>query len=289
MLDTFGLLHDQYPEVFSLFLFIFGALVGSFLNVVIFRLPLILEQTWKEEAALILDQVLKAEPPITLWGPRSACPSCSSTIRAYDNVPIISFLLLQGRCRDCSHRISLRYPLIELFTGLVTLGLLMVLGWNATFAAAIVLSYGLIALTFIDFDHQILPDQITLPGLWIGLLVNLNDIFCSLEEAVIGAVAGYLSLWIVYQGFKLATGKEGMGFGDFKLLAALGAWFGWMALPGIVLISSAIGAIVGIILIVLGRPREEAIAFGPYLALAGFVYLLAGDTVLSFYLPAGVL
>jgi leader peptidase (prepilin peptidase)/N-methyltransferase len=289
MLDTFGLLHDQYPAVFSLFVFIFGTLVGSFLNVVIFRLPFILEQTWKEEAALILDQVLKAEPPITLWGPRSACPSCSSTIRAYDNVPIISFLLLQGRCRDCSHRISLRYPLIELFTGLVTLGLLMVLGWNATFAAALVLSYGLIALTFIDFDHQILPDQITLPGIWIGLLVNLNDIFCSLEEAVIGAVAGYLSLWIVYQGFKLATGKEGMGFGDFKLLAALGAWFGWLALPGIVLISSAIGAIVGIILIVLGRPREEAIAFGPYLALAGFVYLLAGDTVLSFYLPAGVL
>jgi len=289
MLDTFGLLHDQYPAVFSLFVFIFGTLVGSFLNVVIFRLPLILEQTWKEEAGLILDQVLKAEPPITLWGPRSACPSCSSTIRAYDNVPIISFLLLQGRCRDCSHRISLRYPLIELFTGLVTLGLLMVLGWNATFAAALVLSYGLIALTFIDFDHQILPDQITLSGIWIGLLVNLNDIFCSLEEAVIGAVAGYLSLWIVYQGFKLATGKEGMGFGDFKLLAALGAWFGWMALPGIVLISSAIGAIVGIILIVLGRPREEAIAFGPYLALAGFVYLLAGDTVLSFYLPAGVL
>lgn len=289
MLYTFGLLHDQYPAVFSLFVFIFGTLVGGFLNVVIFRLPLILEQTWKEEAALILDQVLKAEPPITLWGPRSACPSCSSTIRACDNVPIISFLLLQGRCKDCSHRISLRYPLIELFTGLVTLGLLMVLGWNATFAAALVLSYGLIALTFIDFDHQILPDQITLPGIWIGLLVNLNDIFCSLEEAVIGAVAGYLSLWIVYQGFKLATGKEGMGFGDFKLLAALGAWFGWMALPGIVLISSAIGAIVSIILIVLGRPREEAIAFGPYLALAGFVYLLAGDTVLSFYLPAGVL
>ena len=289
MLETFGLLHDQYPAVFSLFVFIFGTLVGSFLNVVIFRLPLILEQTWKEEAALILDQVLKAEPPITLWGPRSACPSCSSTIRAYDNVPIISFLLLQGRCRDCSHRISLRYPLIELFTGLVTLGLLMVLGWSATFAAALVLSYGLIALTFIDFDHQILPDQITLPGIWIGLLLNLNDTFCSLEEAVIGAVAGYLSLWIVYQGFKLATGKVGMGFGDFKLLAAIGAWFGWMALPGIVLISSAIGAIVGITLIVLGRPREEAIAFGPYLALAGFVYLLAGDTVLSFYLPAGAL
>ena len=289
MLDTFGLLHNQYPEISSLFVFIFGTLVGSFLNVVILRLPLILEQTWKEEAALILDQVLKAEPPITLWGPRSACPSCSSTIRAYDNVPIISFLLLQGRCRDCSHRISLRYPLIELFTGLVTLGLLMVLGWSATFAAALVLSYGLIALTFVDFDHQILPDQITLPGIWIGLLLNLNGIFCSLEESVIGAMAGYLSLWIVYQGFKLATGKEGMGFGDFKLLAALGAWFGWTALPGIVLISSAIGAIIGITLIALGRPREEAIAFGPYLALAGFIYLLAGDTVMSFYLPAGAL
>ena len=289
MLDTFGLFHDQYPAIFSLCVFIFGTLVGSFLNVVILRLPMILERTWQEEAALILDQVRKVEPPVTLWGPRSACPSCSSTIRAYDNIPVVSFLLLQGRCRDCSTRISLRYPLIELFTGLVTLGLLMVLGWSATFAAALVLSYGLIALTFIDFDHQILPDQITLPGIWIGLLLNLSDTFCSLEEAVIGAVAGYLSLWIVYQGFKLATDKEGMGFGDFKLLAALGAWFGWMALPGIVLISSAIGAIVGITLIVLGRSREEAIAFGPYLALAGFVYLLAGDTVLSFYLPAGAL
>ena len=174
-------------------------------------------------------------------------------------------------------------------TGFVTLGLLIALGWNTTFAAALVLSYGLIALTFIDFDHQILPDQITLPGIWIGLLLNLNGIFCSLEESVIGAMAGYLSLWIVYQGFKLATGKEGMGFGDFKLLAALGAWFGWTALPGIVLISSAIGAIIGITLIALGRPREEAIAFGPYLALAGFIYLLAGDTVMSFYLPAGAL
>ena len=289
MLDDFGLFYTQYPVIFGLVTFVFGTLVGIFLNVVILRLPLILEQTWQEEAALILGEAPKATARVTLWGPRSACPFCSSTIRAYDNIPVVSFLLLQGRCRDCSTKISLRYPLIELFTGLVTLGLSMVLGWNATFAAALVLSYGLIALTFIDFDHQILPDQITLPGIWIGLLLNLNDIFCSLEEAVIGAVAGYLSLWIVYQGFKLATGKEGMGFGDFKLLAALGAWFGWMALPGIVLISSAIGAIVGITLIVLGRPREEAIAFGPYLALAGFVYLLAGDTVLSFYLPAGVL
>ena len=288
MLDTIGLFHDQYPAVFSLFVFTFGTLVGSFLNVVILRLPLILEQTWQEEAALILDQIPRVGPPVTLWGPRSTCPSCSSTIRAYDNIPVVSFVLLQGRCRDCSTKISLRYPLIELFTGLVTLGLLVVLDWNASFAAALVLSYGLIALTFIDFDHQILPDQITLPGIWIGLLLNLDGIFCSLEEAVIGAVAGYLSLWIVYQGFKLATGKEGMGFGDFKLLAALGAWFGWMALPGIVLISSAIGAIVGITLIVLGRPRDDAIAFGPYLALAGFAYLLAGDFILSFYLPAGV-
>ena len=288
MLDTIGLFHDQYPAVFSLFVFTFGTLVGSFLNVVILRLPLILEQTWQEEAALILDQIPRVGPPVTLWGPRSACPSCSSTIRAYDNIPVVSFVLLQGRCRDCSTKISLRYPLIELFTGLVTLGLLVVLDWNASFAAALVLSYGLIALTFIDIDHQILPDQITIPGIWIGLLLNLDGIFCSLEEAVIGAVAGYLSLWIVYQGFKLATGKEGMGFGDFKVLAALGAWFGWMAVPGIVLISSAIGAIVGITLIVLGRPRDDAIAFGPYLALAGFAYLLAGDFILSFYLPAGV-
>ena len=289
MLDDFGLFYAQYPVIFGLVTFVFGTLVGSFLNVVILRLPLILEQTWQEEAALILGEAPKATARVTLWGPRSACPSCSSTIRAYDNIPVVSFLLLRGRCRDCSTRIALRYPLIELMTGFVTLGLLIALGWNTTFAAALVLSYGLIALTFIDFDHQILPDQITLPGIWIGLLLNLNGIFCSLEESVIGAVAGYLSLWIVYQGFKLATGKEGMGFGDFKLLAALGAWFGWTALPGIVLISSAIGAIIGITLIALGRPREEAIAFGPYLALAGFIFLLAGDTVMSFYLPAGAL
>lgn len=289
MLDDFGLFYAQYPVIFGLVTFVFGTLVGSFLNVVILRLPLILEQTWQEEAALILGEAPKATARVTLWGPRSACPSCSSTIRAYDNIPVVSFLLLRGRCRDCSTRIALRYPLIELMTGFVTLGLLIALGWNTTFAAALVLSYGLIALTFIDFDHQILPDQITLPGIWIGLLLNLNGIFCSLEESVIGAMAGYLSLWIVYQGFKLATGKEGMGFGDFKLLAALGAWFGWTALPGIVLISSAIGAIIGITLIALGRPREEAIAFGPYLALAGFIYLLAGDTVMSFYLPAGAL
>ena len=289
MLDDFGLFYAQYPVIFGLVTFVFGTLVGSFLNVVILRLPLILEQTWQEEAALILGEAPKATARVTLWGPRSACPSCSSTIRAYDNIPVVSFLLLRGRCRDCSTRIALRYPLIELLTGFVTLGLLIALGWNTTFAAALVLSYGLIALTFIDFDHQILPDQITLPGIWIGLLLNLNGIFCSLEESVIGAMAGYLSLWIVYQGFKLATGKEGMGFGDFKLLAALGAWFGWTALPGIVLISSAIGAIIGITLIALGRPREEAIAFGPYLALAGFIFLLAGDTVMSFYLPAGAL
>ena len=289
MLDDFGLFYAQYPVIFGLVTFVFGTLVGSFLNVVILRLPLILEQTWQEEAALILGKAPKATARVTLWGPRSACPSCSSTIRAYDNIPVVSFLLLRGRCRDCSTRIALRYPLIELMTGFVTLGLLITLGWNTTFAAALVLSYGLIALTFIDFDHQILPDQITLPGIWIGLLLNLNGIFCSLEESVIGAMAGYLSLWIVYQGFKLATGKEGMGFGDFKLLAALGAWFGWTALPGIVLISSAIGAIIGITLIALGRPREEAIAFGPYLALAGFIFLLAGDTVMSFYLPAGAL
>ena len=289
MLDDFGLFYAQYPVIFGLVTFVFGTLVGSFLNVVILRLPLILERTWQEEAALILGEAPKATARVRLWGPRSACPSCSSTIRAYDNIPVVSFLLLRGRCRDCSTRIALRYPLIELLTGFVTLGLLIALGWNTTFAAALVLSYGLIALTFIDFDHQILPDQITLPGIWIGLLLNLNGIFCSLEESVIGAMAGYLSLWIVYQGFKLATGKEGMGFGDFKLLAALGAWFGWTALPGIVLISSAIGAIIGITLIALGRPREEAIAFGPYLALAGFIYLLAGDTVMSFYLPAGAL
>ena len=289
MFDLLNLFYHQHTAIFGMFVLAFGSIVGSFLNVVIFRLPKILEQTWRKEASLILGHAPETDKRINLWGPRSACPSCQSTIRAYDNIPILSFLFLNGQCRDCLDKISWRYPLIELATGLVTLALLIVLGWSTTFAAALLLSYGLIVLTFIDLDHQILPDQITLPGIWIGLLLNLNDIFCSLEEAVIGAVAGYLSLWIVYQGFKLATGKEGMGFGDFKLLAALGAWFGWMALPGIVLISSAIGAIIGITLIVLGRPREEAIAFGPYLALAGFIFLLAGDTVMSFYLPAGAL
>ena len=208
-------------------LFLLSAPWWAVFNVVILRLPLILEQTWQEEAALILDQIPRVGPPVTLWGPRSACPSCSSTIRAYDNIPVVSFVLLQGRCRDCSTKISLRYPLIELFTGLVTLGLLVVLDWNASFAAALVLSYGLIALTFIDFDHQILPDQITLPGIWIGLLLNLDGIFCSLEEAVIelwldtypsglfikglssrpakrGWVSGILNCWLL-----LAPGLDG--------------------------------------------------------------------------------
>lgn len=262
-----------------------GLCIGSFLNVVIHRLPRMMERDWQMQCAELRNEVLEPAEPLTLAVPRSRCPDCGHPIGALENIPVISYLLLRGRCAGCRAAISPRYPLVEAFTGLLSayLAWRFGLGWQA--AGALCLAWALIALTFIDFDTQLLPDSITLPLLWLGLLLNLFGAFTDLKSAVIGAMAGYLSLWSVYWLFKLATGKEGMGYGDFKLLAALGAWLGWQMLPAIILLSSLVGAVVGIALIVLARHgRNVPIPFGPYLAAAGIIALLWGRPLTQAYL-----
>ncbi|MCL4762902.1 MAG: A24 family peptidase [Burkholderiales bacterium] len=263
-----------------------GLLAGSFLNVVIHRLPRMLERGWVEQCAELRGEAPPPAPAYNLVVPRSACPACGQRIRALDNVPLLSWLALRGRCRGCGTRIPFRYPAVELIAGV--LAALAIWRFGATWQglAACVLCWSLIALTFIDADTQLLPDDITLPLLWAGLLVNLGGVFVPLSEAVIGAVAGYLSLWAVYWAFKLIRGKEGMGYGDFKLLAALGAWLGWKVLPAIVLLSSVVGALLGLALIALRRHERAApLLYGPYLAIAGAVALFAGKPLVALYLP----
>jgi leader peptidase (prepilin peptidase)/N-methyltransferase len=260
--------------------------VGSFLNVVIHRLPRMMEREWAEQCA-----ELRGEPApqpaekLNLMVPRSRCPSCGHRITALENVPLVSWLALRGRCSACKARISARYPVVELLAGLAAAWCAARFGFGWAGIGAMAFVWALIALTFIDLDTQLLPDSITLPLLWLGLLVNIPGTFVDLRTAVIGAVAGYLVLWSVYWGFKLLTGKEGMGFGDFKLLAAIGAWIGWKMLPLVVLASSMIGALVGIALIVLARHgRNVPIPFGPYLAGAGLVALFWGPQLTEHYL-----
>ncbi len=259
-----------------------GLLVGSFLNVVIHRLPLMMQAQWEAEAAELQASLggqdapaARSREPFNLMVPRSRCPSCGHAIGALENIPVLSWLFLKGRCRGCGTRISCRYPLVELATGALALASVWSFGLSVTGVAAAVFCAVLLVLALIDFDTQLLPDSLTLPLLWGGLLLNLGPHgFVALPDAVIGAMAGYLSLWSIYWAFKLLTGKEGMGYGDFKLLAAIGAWFGWQALPAVVLISSVIGAVVGICLIRFsGHGREQPIPFGPYLAGAGLVAL----------------
>jgi leader peptidase (prepilin peptidase)/N-methyltransferase len=280
-------LQQQTPvTAYCIYLF-FGLSIGSFVNVVVHRLPIMLKQEWQDEARLLLDVHVpgKQEPkPYNLVTPRSTCPACGQPISAIHNIPVISYLLLKGRCASCQARIALRYPLLELVTGIATVTVMSVLGPTMQGMLACLLTYSLIALSQIDFETKLLPDDITLPILWLGLIANVYDTFTDLQSAVIGAVLGYLALWIVYQGFRIITGKEGMGFGDFKLLALLGAWLGWQALPFIILMSSVIGTLVGVTLILLGRDRNDAIPFGPYLAAAGWINLLWGDILLSRYL-----
>ncbi|WP_435100607.1 prepilin peptidase [Arhodomonas sp. AD133] len=264
---------------------IIGLMVGSFLNVVTLRLPRMLELEWAAQCAELRGEPLPETPALGLARPASHCPSCQSPVHALDNIPIVSWLLLRGRCRTCHARISARYPIVEAVTALLSLVTWWQLGWSTTAAAGLVLTWWLIALTIIDLDHQLLPDNLTLPGVWLGLLLSLAGVFVGPTEAIIGASAGYLALWSVYQAFRLVTGKEGMGYGDFKLLALLGAWLGWQSLPLVIILSSLVGAVVGMALIAgLGRHRDQPIPFGPYLAAAGWIAMLWGDRITGAYL-----
>lgn len=266
-------------------IFVLGLLVGSFLNVLVHRLPLMMHREWLHQCHDMLELPETETEVLTLSKPRSRCPHCGHAITALENIPVLSYLLLRGRCKACKAPISKRYPLIELLTAIISGIVAWHFGFGFAAMGALFLSWALIALTCIDIDHQLLPDSITLLLLWLGLIFNLFGIFTDLHSAVIGAMAGYLSLWLVYHAFRLATGKEGMGFGDFKLLAALGAWLGWQALPMIILLSSLVGALVGIGLILFKQQhRDKPIPFGPYLAAAGWLALVWGDALTQGYL-----
>jgi len=263
-----------------------GLCVGSFLNVVIHRLPKMLERGWQTQCAELRGEEPAPQPAYNIVVPRSRCPACGHPIGALENIPIVSWIVLRGRCSACGTQISPRYPIVELLGGAIALFAIYRYGLTLKGVAACGLLWTLLALTCIDFDTQLLPDDLTLPLLWAGLLVNLPGTFVPLQTAVIGAVAGYLSLWAIYWLFKLIRGKEGMGFGDFKLLAALGAWLGWQMLPVIVLLSSVVGTVIGLGLIVFkGRDHNVPLAFGPYLAIAGAIALFWGPTLVRLYFP----
>jgi leader peptidase (prepilin peptidase)/N-methyltransferase len=271
--------------VFAVVCGLLGLLVGSFLNVVIHRLPKMMAREWTEQCAALRDEEAPAARPYNLVVPRSACPACGHAIGALENIPLLSYAWLRGKCAGCGIHISARYPLVELVTGVLSALAAWHFGFGWAAAGALLFIWALVALSFIDFDTQLLPDSITLPLLWLGLLFNLSGVYVPLADAVVGAVLGYLILWSVYWLFKLVTGKEGMGYGDFKLLAAIGAWLGWKVLPVVILLSSVIGALVGIGLIVLARRgRSVPIPFGPYLAGAGLVALFWGERILQAYL-----
>ncbi|MDT8371096.1 MAG: A24 family peptidase [Gammaproteobacteria bacterium] len=273
------------PTLFIILILLLGLLVGSFLNVVIYRLPLMMERVWQQQCAELNGLDVPETEPLTLNTPRSRCPKCGHAITAIENIPIISYLVLAGKCKQCKTSISKRYPIIEALTALLSGIIAWQFGFEWGCLGALLLTWALIALTFIDLDHQLLPDSITLPLLWLGISFNLFLTYTDLQSSVIGAMAGYLSLWLVFHGFKLATGKEGMGYGDFKLLAALGAWLGWAFLPSIILLSSLVGAAVGITLIIIGQhQRNIPIPFGPYLAAAGWIALVWGTEINTAYL-----
>ena len=290
MIDVFA----NSPAWFITSLAIFALLIGSFLNVVIHRLPIMLDREWRKQS-----QELLATPSIipdnnslpekyNIVVPRSACPQCGRQITATQNIPVISWLILKGKCANCKSPISPRYPIVEACTALLSIVVALKFGFTLQTAPALVLTWCLIVLSLIDFDHQILPDQITIPLMWTGLLISAVDehiLGISIRDSVVGATAGYLSLWLVYHVYKLFTGKEGMGYGDFKLLAALGAWMGWKMLPVIILFSSFTGAVIGITLILFrGRDHNIPIPFGPYLAAAGWIAMLWGNNIVDGYL-----
>ena len=280
------LLQWQFPLLILLCSLMIGLIIGSFLNVVILRLPIMLEREWSGQARKILnleEQGVTDQSTFNLMFPGSHCPVCKANIKPWQNIPVISYFLLHRKCANCGISIPARYPVIELATGLLTVVVILVLGLNVAGIAGCFLTWVLITLAVIDHDTQLLPDEITLPILWLGLSLNLFTTFVDFESAFIGACAGYLTLWIVYRIFKLITGKEGMGYGDFKLLALLGAWLGWQLLPLIILLSSFLGIAIAGILIALGRDRSEPISFGPCLAIAGCVALLWGNRIVLWF------
>jgi len=273
------------PALLALALGVLGLAIGSFLNVVIHRLPIMMQAEWRADCAEFEGREAPAAEKLNLLVPRSRCPSCGTPITALQNIPIASWIALGGKCAACKAPISARYPLVELFTGIVSAFLAWRFGWGPALAAALVFAWALIAASAIDIDTQLLPDRITLPLLWLGLLANVFGLFVDLRSAVLGAVGGYLLLWCVYWGFRLLAGKEGMGFGDFKLLAALGAWTGWQTLPLILLVSAGAGTVIGVVLIwASGKGRDTRIPFGPYLAAGGLVALLWGREAVVAYL-----
>jgi leader peptidase (prepilin peptidase) / N-methyltransferase len=300
-------LFQLYPAFYLGTIFILGLLIGSFLNVVIFRLPVMMEKDWQEQCCELLSiddlKYNKNKTEVNLVTPRSRCPSCDHQISSIENIPVISYLFLKGKCSNCGKKISIRYPLIELTSAITVTVVAFYFGVSLQTLFAICLTWALIALSMIDFDHQLLPDDITLPLLWLGIIINLPGLFSEpgifadpklltdpglfthIESSILGAIFGYGSLWLVYITFKLITGKEGMGHGDFKLLAVLGAWFGWQSLPLIIILSSVVGASIGILLMIFkSYNRTTAIPFGPYLAIAGWISMLWGPYIMSAYL-----
>lgn len=293
---------DQAPSLFICLSFVFAATIGSFLNVVIHRFPVMMKREWQQECNQYLQEyhadivkqvgIEKLNKPIDHYPPKynlvvpgSACPKCKTSIQPWHNLPMLGWLMLRGKCAACSAPISVRYPMIELITGLLVATLAWHFGPSWQFVFATVLTFVLIALTGIDLDEMLLPDQMTLPLLWLGLLINLNHTFTNPTDAIIGAAVGYLSLWSIFWLFKLLTGKEGMGYGDFKLLAVFGAWLGWQMLPLVILLSSLVGALVGITLIVTKRNQlANPIPFGPYIAAAGWIALIWGQPIVDWYL-----
>jgi leader peptidase (prepilin peptidase)/N-methyltransferase len=306
MLNDVAAIYTSDPALFAGSLFLIGLLVGSFLNVVIYRLPIILEREWRSQAADVLADPAPAGAPPTqatapaaspaatfsLSTPRSYCPNCKAPIKAWQNIPVVSWLILRGRCAACKAKISGRYPAVELTTAVLSAWVAWHFGFGAAAACALLVTWALIALTGIDIDHQLLPDSITLTLMWTGLLAAVAigptagvALPASAQDALIGAMAGYLSLWLVFHAFRLITGKEGMGYGDFKLFAALGAWLGWKLLPLVILLSAATGAVLGILMILFrGRDRSVPMPFGPYLAAAGWLAMMYGDRMVDVYL-----
>jgi len=285
---------EAWPVALFIVAGLLGLVVGSFVNVVAYRIPIMMERAWRTQCDELKSQPFAPPPHVAdgarfdLWWPPSTCPGCGKAIAAQHNVPVLGFLSLRGRCANCGSKISTRYPVVEAFAAVLAVAVVSVFGATWQTVAALGFAWTLLALTLIDLDHKLLPDSLTLPLLWAGLLVNVPfdgaGLFAPLTSSVIGAAAGYLALWSVYQLFKLITGKEGMGYGDFKLLAAIGAWLGWQLLPVVILLSAVVGSIVGTALIAFGgRSSQTAIPFGPYLAAAGFIALLWGERLVQLY------